>query len=103
MLTINVRKEKTPRDSVFICSDSASLIKFIKKNTKKHIHSFQGFIGCDWSQDSVIELLEKADYANDDIAITLPAQMCHSLATRVNNELILFDIGEVSLKQLKQD
>ena len=103
MSTINVRKEKTPRDNVFICSDSESLIKFIKKNTKKHIHSFRGSIGCDWSQDSVIELLEKADYANDDIAITLPAQMGNSLATRVNNELILFDIGEVSLKQLKQD
>lgn len=92
------------RDGVWIV-EPQEIIKFLKKYKGKKIHNFiQGgpcLIGADWYKKKIIEKISVSDRV---ALLTGDAQKQnyrHALSVIVNNQLYIFDIGEITENDLQ--
>ena len=96
-----IKVTKEGREGVFLVTKE-EITKYIVENNLDNIHNFRGggmmMIGCDCSQDSVLEQIANSDRIGLLTGDALANNLGHSLAVIIGNNLQMFDIGDVSDK-----
>ena len=100
---MKITVEAEGRDNIYV-PDRESLIAWIEAQNFEHIHNFipQGslMIGADHDSKGVIDDIRKASR----LALTTGPEwtnnMCHALSIIRNNELQVYDIGELTESDL---
>jgi len=96
-----IKVTKEGREGIFLVTKE-EITKYIVENNLNNIHNLRGggmvLIGCDWSQDSVLEQIANSDKRALLTGDALANNLGHSLAVITGNNLQMFDIGDVSDK-----
>ncbi len=91
------------RNGVWI-ADKDSVVDFLCDYEKEEIHNYipSGgvMLGCDWDKKSVIEKTKEAERVAILTGDAFRHNMRHALSVIVDNELIMFDIGELTESHL---
>lgn len=94
-----IKVKEEGRLGVWIVTDKQSLVDFVQDNCGERIHCFiqtgNCITGADWSKESVIDEINKAERL---AVLTKPAainNMNHNLSVIVGNTLKMFDIGDL--------
>jgi len=98
---MDIRVTPEGRDGVWI-PESDDVISFIWSLEFDSIHNYNPnprssiLIGADWSKESVVEKVENAERLAVLTGEAKEGNMNHALAVIQNNELSIFDIGDVT-------
>lgn len=91
------------RDGVWI-ADKDSVVDFLHDYEAEQIHNFipggGAMLGCDWDKKSVISKTKEAERIAVLTGDSFRHNLRHALSVIVDNELMMFDIGELTESDL---
>jgi len=91
------------RDGVWI-ADKDSVVDFLMNFEHEQIHNFLPsggmMLGCDYSKGEAIKKVKSAERLAVLTGDPLKGNMRHALSVIVDNELMVFDIGEITESDL---
>lgn len=90
------------RKGVWI-AEKDSVVDFLREYEGEQIHNYmpgQIMLGADWDKASVIKKVHDAERLAVLTGESLQHNMRHALSVIVSNELLMFDIGEITESNL---
>ena len=90
------------RKGVWI-AEKVSVVDFLREYEDSEIHNIMPgkiMLGADWSKASVIKKVQAAERLAVLTGDALRHNMRHALSVIVDNELLMFDIGEITESNL---
>ena len=92
------------RDGIWLIEKDEA-IKLIKNCTEKKIHNFiqcgPRFLGADWNKSEVIKTIKNSERVGLLTGEMQKQQFRHALSVIENNELKMFDVGEITERDLQ--
>ena len=105
MREIKTKLKVTPegREGVYLC-EKADIIEWLEESGLKTIHNYIPgpiMLGCDWELSSVIEEINKSKRIGILTGDAQKHNMRHALSVISDNQLKIFDIGEIKEEDLE--
>lgn len=100
---IKIKVKPEGREGVWLI-EKTEAINLVNKVTWEKIHCYIGdgvFFGADYKKSSVIKAIKKAERIALLTGKSLQNNLNHALAVIKDNELNMFDIGEITVEQLE--
>ncbi len=101
---MKIKVKPEGRDGVYLC-EKEEAIKYVKSFPEEQIHNFitsgLALLGAGWKKDSVIKEINRSERVAILTGDALKQNFRHSLSVISNNKLYLFDIGEITDKDLE--
>jgi len=99
-----IRVKKEGRKNVWLV-EKEEIVRWLNENWRGNIHNFLpasfGVVGADWPKKSVIREIKKSERIAILTGDHQKENFRHALSVIVYNELKMFDIGEITEKDLK--
>ena len=100
-----MRLKVTPegREGIYLVTKE-DMIEWLEENGLETIHNYipgQVMIGCDWGLEEVIKEINKSERLGILTGEALQDNMRHALSVISNNQLKIFDIGEIKEEDLE--
>lgn len=101
---MKIKVKKEGRKGMYLV-EKEDIKEFIKSKNFEQIHNYPAptgniFVGADHSVKSVLEDIDKSERIAILIGSACANNMGHSLSVIINNKLEMFDIGEITEKDL---
>lgn len=103
MNEIKIKVKPEGREGIWII-EKQEAINLVNNVEFEKIHHYIGGIclfGADWSKSKVIERIKKSERIALLTGKSFQNNLNHALAVIKNNELNMFDIGEITIEQLE--
>lgn len=101
---MKIRVAPEGRDGVYLCEKNEA-VKYVESFPEEQIHNFimggPCLLGADWDKESVIEEINRSERIAILTGDALKDNYRHSLSVISNNKLYMFDIGEITDKDLE--
>lgn len=99
-----IKVKKEGRKDVWLV-DKEEMVRWLKENWRGKVHNFLPstgiVIGADWPKTSVIREIKKAERLAILTGGAQKVNFRHALSVIVDNELKMFDIGEITEEDLE--